>query len=387
MPEIVIPSEPPPPVPNARDYYKEAGKFLENHKTATSILAGIDPVTEKAFTPTTEQLRKGGLECLPALDKVKQGFRYDYAGSRQDALQGNEGIRRSVRDVSVLLLAKARISATDHDWKGSMDAVIDGFRVSVDVLNEPDSVIVFSSFICQLRLLLDVSQWIGHLDGIEARTLLHQLENVEARQKPLSDIVREDKWTHLLELKQIVAADDWADRMAELGTGTAYGLSGELLQKAHLYVVGKRRLVQNFIEYMDQLIEFDKRKYGVNTPPPVPADPIRDGLRDLSVRYRYWYIIAREDLLKIALAIQAYHCDHGAYPSDLNDLCPEYMKELPEDPFAHGGTYHFRKMDRGFIVCSVGPDGRDDLRAVGSLPVKQAFSEDDKGDIVLQVGR
>ena len=42
---------------------------------------------------------------------------------------------------------------------------------------------------------------------------------------------------------------------------------------------------------------------------------------------------AKTRLVTCSLALQAYHLDHDAWPGSLDDLVPEYLPEVPEDPF------------------------------------------------------
>jgi hypothetical protein len=46
-------------------------------------------------------------------------------------------------------------------------------------------------------------------------------------------------------------------------------------------------------------------------------------------------------------------------PDELNNLVPEFMDSLPEDPF-NGKPLLYRKLDKGYCVYSVGANGKDD---------------------------
>jgi hypothetical protein len=60
-----------------------------------------------------------------------------------------------------------------------------------------------------------------------------------------------------------------------------------------------------------------------------------------------------------ALAIQRYRLAKGELPDQLNDLVPNYLDAVPADPF-DGKELRYRKLDRGFVVYSIGEDLRDD---------------------------
>ena len=60
-----------------------------------------------------------------------------------------------------------------------------------------------------------------------------------------------------------------------------------------------------------------------------------------------------------ALAVERYRLKHGAWPGRLDDLVPEFLADVPVDPFT-GQRLSFRRTDYGVVVYSFGPDGRDD---------------------------
>jgi len=63
--------------------------------------------------------------------------------------------------------------------------------------------------------------------------------------------------------------------------------------------------------------------------------------------------------LYVAFALAAYHRDHGRYPQTLPELAPMYIDNLPDDMFTNG-PLNYRPNDEGYLLYSVGPNGRDD---------------------------
>ena len=63
-------------------------------------------------------------------------------------------------------------------------------------------------------------------------------------------------------------------------------------------------------------------------------------------------------LLMIDLALRAHHADHGNYPPKLDSLVPEYLTEVPLDPFC-GKSFVYRPTAQEFVLYSVGGDGVD----------------------------
>jgi len=67
---------------------------------------------------------------------------------------------------------------------------------------------------------------------------------------------------------------------------------------------------------------------------------------------------AETTLRDVALALAAYRADHGEYPGRLADLKPKYRADL-NDPFSDGELIYRTAAD-GFLLYSVGPNGKDD---------------------------
>lgn len=60
-----------------------------------------------------------------------------------------------------------------------------------------------------------------------------------------------------------------------------------------------------------------------------------------------------------ALACERYRMDHGRWPKALPELTPQYLKEIPRDPYRQAPIQMVRKQD-GLVAYSVGRDGVDD---------------------------
>jgi hypothetical protein len=69
---------------------------------------------------------------------------------------------------------------------------------------------------------------------------------------------------------------------------------------------------------------------------------------------------ARRRIIVAALALERFHGKHGAYPQNLAELAPEFLKAAPLD-FMDGQPLRYRLTEDGhFVLYSVGLDGVDD---------------------------
>ena len=101
---------------------------------------------------------------------------------------------------------------------------------------------------------------------------------------------------------------------------------------------------------------------------------------------RRFHAAARNRMAAAALAMRLYELDHGRPPAKLDDLVPDYLPQLPADPFAADGrpiAYESKAVVRSYnlgdrragtlttailgpphpVLYSVGPDGRVGRRA------------------------
>ena len=68
---------------------------------------------------------------------------------------------------------------------------------------------------------------------------------------------------------------------------------------------------------------------------------------------------ARSEAARAALAVERYRLSEGTLPESLTDLVPRFLEGVPADPYA-GGPMLYESRAGGFVVYSVGLDGRDD---------------------------
>jgi hypothetical protein len=76
------------------------------------------------------------------------------------------------------------------------------------------------------------------------------------------------------------------------------------------------------------------------------------------------------ELTRIAFALAEYRADHGSYPAKLADLVPKYVAETPKDLFVAADLHYRQEGKGGYVLYSVGVNGKDD----------GAKSNEDRGD-------
>lgn len=79
---------------------------------------------------------------------------------------------------------------------------------------------------------------------------------------------------------------------------------------------------------------------------------------------------------RVHVAAQLFAQEQGALPASVGDLVPEYLDEVPSDPF-DGEPLRYARTDSGCVVYSVGPDREDGSAA------QRLDRETDAGDIII----
>jgi len=93
--------------------------------------------------------------------------------------------------------------------------------------------------------------------------------------------------------------------------------------------------------------------------------------------------VTSQGMTQVVFALAAYRADRGTYPADLGALVHKYLPAMPEDPFS-AGPLRYKREEAGFLLYSVGPNGKDDG---GRSFLDQPASEDlrDCDDIAIRV--
>ena len=95
--------------------------------------------------------------------------------------------------------------------------------------------------------------------------------------------------------------------------------------------------------------------------------------------------MAQIEVAATALAVQRYRLAHRELPETLDHLVPVYLAAVPADPF-DGAPLRYRRTDRGFVVYSVGEDGKGN-GSTGRRPAEGGKSDASAYDITFTVER
>ena len=161
-----------------------------------------------------------------------------------------------------------------------------------------------------------------------------------------------------------------------------------------LMFYGKRRIYNNYIRYMGQVIEFSKQPYRADAKAPLPpSDPINNlDFGYSSLKFRDVNHRTLQSLFLTKLALHLFKIKHLKYPYHLDELVSTgILKQVPIDFFSEPNSLKYKLEKDTYVLYSIGPDQVDD----GGKPIddpKKATKENprarynpvetSKGDIV-----
>ena len=88
----------------------------------------------------------------------------------------------------------------------------------------------------------------------------------------------------------------------------------------------------------------------------------------------------RFELARLGFALASYRADHGRYPTELADLVPDRVAEVPKDVF-NDSELHYRLEEEGYLLYSVGVNGKDD----GAKGREDCTNDEGWDDLVVRV--
>jgi len=376
FPNIHIPDPPPLPMPNARDYYEKAGDLLVLRLPPTNepikftyidisdmARLGIAPgvgVTPFGNQPSPSLTEMQGLMQAnqPAFAMLRQGFAYEYGDSTNRA--SNE-ISRSLSIYRNLMCALSADSYTRRcagDWEGAMDSCLDGLSLGEEIPHARNLLYLLTGIAIQAGVRRQAWEIVPHLSAQKSTTAMKRLEAISAREVSYADIMLRQKWHFENKLLATFRTPNWQEQMVE-----AFHIDAKM--KPRLKQMSKSYIITTYDRYVDTMIARAKKPCAAQgAEPPSPDNPLLwnssfiDPYR--KAQFKSSCNTTYNALLLVTLALQAYHAEHNTYPDTLAALTHAYLKAVPADLFGSGESLHYRRTDTGYVLYSIGPDGKDD---------------------------
>jgi len=336
-------------------------------ETLWSILGGqrlrrAEPLDEDSRTMLAEHL-KANAQALGFLRDTTalEGSRYPMdltKGFGQFPMYIGEVINKA----NILPCLEAILHAENGDPRRASEAVLTSLAVTRSLAWEPMVGCQINRLTCQKVALIALQRVLSRVDRFADDQLL-------ALSRALTKASDADSWTRALigERCIIIAMHERPDLVEpavgpsvpqfvinaqkELGLADRSGIAFLKLMDRLMQV---RQLPAQ--ERLDSAAEVDKARHAlpgsffiIHEAAPYAVGVVRWELTET----------ARLATASCGLAVQRYRLAHGALPEALRELVPMYLPDVPLDPF-DGKPLRYKRLERGYVIYSAGPDGTDD---------------------------
>jgi hypothetical protein len=369
-------TQPPLPSPNGFDYFVKAGSLTVEAapmQSATNLPPNLkDPNTLRAAQELVVQNQA-------AIDTLHQGFRYDYQ-TPPLIPDAPYPYLRTLRATARVLNFEATVDASEGNPDGVVQATLDAVQMGAQIPKGGLLIHMLVGTACEAMGRRPLWENLDSLDPAQCKAAIERMQRVESEEVPFGDIVASERDMGDRHLKSAAGSPTWkTDLIKDMQDPTE---RAEIMSAP----ANVGALQPAYDSYMNALIAASRVPYGA----PRPAVPALDpGLAWLipdygQSRYRYVLNETQNALLITALAVTAYHQNHGRYPESLEALAPAYLPSVPIDPFSAGFPLRYRLSGGSPVLYSVGPDGKDD-GGTPIAPAGQTPQQQSTGDIVAGV--
>jgi len=376
-PNIVLPPLPPVPKPNAADFYVQAHGDLNMQAVKTSIGQSlwhtVDPKEPLKYTPAQREAYLD--ELAPYARPIREAQRYPCLIVQYRPDGSMDFARASkLRDVARYLQFESQTHAAAGQWAAGMSSALDGIHLGADCTRDSGLLGTLIGIAIAAITRDDAWQCVEHLTAPQAKAAATRLRAVMAREATMADILAEEKICTQRYFLMVMSDPHWQSKLLE-GDAMDIRVKGALLFKS------KTSILRAYTRQMDLVIAETKKPYIERKPLPESKDPFVAMITPVfhkAQEKQAWHQ-AYNRLLLTALTLRAYRLEHKDYPPNLQALLTAgYLPALPDDPFAHSGTFRYRLDGGKYLLYSIGPDGKDD----GGRLVYDPRKPNATGDIV-----
>lgn len=362
-PDVKIPTHA-MPANNAYDGYVSAGNKTVNDGQvgyAISTVHTNSDVNDHEYTLAAKQKlvvqNSAALQTLRAA--LPNEFMHPQMRSYNSVFPELAGCRRLAR----LLELEAQTMEAKGDWNGALSSLLDAIKMGEEM---PRGSPMIGRLVGEaVQAIGRVSSWqvIDHLDAKQAKAAANRMEAILSRHVSYTAILQEEKWGVQASMKEMFRDPKLASQLVSQNTNAPNPSISNALSPLFFLIYSKRRILQNYTNYMDGLIANSRQPYAAHPPdPPAPNDPVNQVMVGLfsNAYFMERKGAAQNGMLLLTIALRAYNLDHHAYPETLSALAPTYLHQLPDDPFAMEGTFRYKRRGGRYLLYSIGPDGIDD---------------------------
>ncbi|MCD6359406.1 MAG: hypothetical protein J7M38_00995 [Armatimonadetes bacterium] len=362
------------PDPNAYDQYR----------TAFELLKGFEPPVEDATAAELRASIAGFEQAYSALQQALDGE------CQFPAPAGMSHAPSDLADASracQFLVTHAAVDVLDGRMAQAALDCISCVRVGADVATSGSLAAGEVAIDCERLGLNALQAIVPRLKADGCLTALEALRTAEAERVALPTLLQGElasgKLTLQAQFEQIKSPEDDPEQFMALTPEQreeALRQWDETLRQMGVLVWNPAESWFRHEEWFERLIEQTSKPWWEREEVPPTGDPLVDVLLPAPSKVQAQFAVAdaKLRLVMCQLAAQAYILKEDETPEDLEALVPDYLPEVPADPFRDAPLASTTR-DEQFVIYSVGPDMTDD----GGTPIEGDVKEDSKGDLVV----
>lgn len=318
------------------------------------------------------------------LKLVREGLKQECRISLPDkySVKG-ESYFGGFRSAARLLATEAVLRRQNGDVAGAAEDALDGLLLAQHAMSQRTIMSYLVGIACEaitLRNSLDPT--IPLLTAPQCREVLGKVLALEQTRQRLADMVAGQLTARLLFIKTMLTDRDQLEKL--LADYRRYPNGGEIAAELTGFLrdmdAKKWEAIQR--EYADwrRAVTLPYQRQH-ESPPPANSYLGSYESPPWHVQLKHAQALTWLHQRELQLAVRAYLLEKGQLPQDLQALVPNYLPQIPADPFGDGPMKSVLTPD-GLAVYSIGPDGVDDK----GQPTPHFFVDaDSKGDVVVLI--
>ena len=409
LPDVKIPAYT-LPSPNAYDTLREAAKYKIESEGEIGA-AQVSKTTKKSIK-ISDQPMADRLKLIQKNEKavalVRLALTQQYAKPLTYSMNDSFAEMAEHRSLARLLYFEGVTYADQGNYDKASQCFLDAMAMGVLIPHHNTLIGLLVGVACESIGKKGLWEIADKLDANTAKNVLIRLQKIEVLRASLSETHEQEKYFGQKNLHMLLQGNpkEMVEKYkADFPTGNdgEESIPGEMSWPKMLLDTlwaGKAVVLEEQSKMREVLIQEAKEPYKPNRIHKEPryllnkmTEPIFSGVNFTWYRQR-----TENNLLSSYIAIQVYKKKYGTYPNTLHKLQALNLPISIVDDFSGAKKSHFgykKTKEGGFLLYSVGPDGKDD-KGVAIDPTKKTSEEgsklprhfivaEDKGDMVARV--
>lgn len=377
--------------PNSWGLFEQAGKALQGDESPLRVVERPEEATQllalkRAYVTQNKE----------ALRLIKEGLRLVSHRPPANDMEGDSRARKLGR----LLTYKAQIAAKDENWDEAKNTLRDVMRLGIYSSRGGVFVSHINGIIMQQDSRAELKKIMPRLSANQLCELAKMLESLHAARLTYSESLEADTYLGLSSLQEMFTDASWGTLRTNPQLLKAFFKDATAEQIAHIQKRSDRQIIVDYLMAMDAFIEASRVPY---TQQPDFKPPTFDAFSVLYAgvaatregRLAFERNDVQAALLLTQVALRGHHLEKGAYPDTLQNLVPNFLSNVPLDPFDVQKPLRYHRVGDSYLLYSIGPDGVDNkgVPIDNQPPLVETVNEktrrrilvDSKGDIVAEL--